>query len=590
MELLDNLQTLLIENNIDVYIIPTNDYHLSEYVSDYFKTRAYISGFTGSAGTLVVTQTESRLWTDGRYYIQAERELANTNIALMKMGQPNVDTIKEYLIKNFSDGIIGFDNRVIETAFALDLIDSMPNATFENRDLISPIWKNRPELPYSVVYKLDEFFIGENFISKLNRVREEMKNSNADCHIISTLEDQAWLYNLRADDVKNTPVFLSFTIITDENIMLFINSNKLTPEILKYLDDNNIIVMPYEDIYKISSKLENKTILIDYNLINYNIYSSIERKNTLINKPNPILLMKAIKNETEIENTKMAHIRDGAAVVKAMYWLMNNINNDEITEISFSQYLESEREKQKGFIEPSFNTIAAFKEHGAMMHYCATTDTNYRLISDGSFFLVDSGGHYLEGTTDITRTFALGDVNEEMKIHYTSVLKGVINLTTATFLEGCNGINLDILARGPIWKQLIDYKCGTGHGVGHILSVHEAPNGIRWKVVPERNDSAPLKAGMITTNEPGIYLENQYGIRLENELLCVNIEENEWGHFLGFETLTACPFDINAINVDLLSSDERNWLNRYHQHVREVLNPYLTDEENNWLSQITKEI
>ncbi|MGM9971953.1 MAG: aminopeptidase P family protein [Anaeroplasmataceae bacterium] len=590
MNLINKLQELLVNLQIDVYIIPTNDYHLSEYVSDHFKARAYLSGFTGSAGTLVVSKTDAKLWTDGRYFIQAEHQLQNTSISLMKMGQPGVDTIEEYLVKNFSNNTIGFDSRLIETSYALKLQEKLPNSKFESIDLISKIWDNRPDMPFSMLYRLEDIFAGETFSSKIKRVREEMKNNNATYHILASLEDQAWLYNLRADDVSNTPVFLAFTIITLDKTILFIDKSKINDEILKYLTDNNIELRDYNDIYDYASKINNEKILLDYSTVNYNIYLSIYKNNTLINAHNPTLFFKAIKNKTEIENTKIAHIRDGVAMVKAIYWLKTNIGKMPISEISFSDYLERMRSLQKGYIELSFETIAAFKEHGAMMHYSATSESDYNLEADGSFFLVDSGAHYLEGTTDITRTFALGEISKEMKLHYTTVLKSVIALADVNFLDGCSGLNLDILARGPIWKLGIDYKCGTGHGVGHVLSVHEAPNGFRWKIVAERLDSSKLKPGMITTDEPGIYLENEYGIRTENELLCVEVEDNEWGHFLGFETITVCPIDLDAIDPNILNTEERTWLNNYHKFVYNTLAPYLTKDEAKWLEENTREI
>ncbi len=588
--MIKKIQELLIENNIDVYIIPTNDYHLSEYVSDHFKARAHFSGFKGSAGTLVVSQDEARLWTDGRYFIQAEKELKDTSIYLMKMGQPGVDTIEEYLKKNFKDKTIGFDNRVMETNYVLKLRNLISGANFKNIDLITRLWSDRPQLPFSILYKIEDIFSGETYKEKLEKVLLEMKKNDAKYHIIASLEDQAWLYNLRANDVEDTPVFLAFSVITIDKTHLFIDENKLNDNILNYLNSNNIEIHNYYEIYNFISNIKYNKILVDYNSINYEIYNKISSNNTLINKQNPTYLLKAIKNKTEIENTKKAHIRDGIAMVKAIYWLKTNIDKIEISELSFSDYLTNMRKMQKGFISTSFETIAAFKEHGAMMHYSATKESDYKLKADGSFFLVDSGGHYLEGTTDITRTFALGEISQTMKLHYTTVLKSVIGLSRAVFMDGCTGQNLDILARGPVWRLNIDYKCGTGHGVGHILSVHEGPNGFRWKVVPERNDNAVLKPGMITTNEPGIYLEDNYGIRTENEMLCVDISNNEWGHFLGFETITVCPIDLDAIDPNLLTNEEKDWLNNYHNYVYQTLSPYLTKEENIWLEENTRKI
>lgn len=588
---IEKLQTLLNQKNIDAYIIPTSDYHMSEYVSDFFKARKFLSGFSGSAGTLLVTKTKAYLWTDGRYFIQAEKELEGSGIELMKMAQKGVLTIEEFLEKNLTNNqTLGFDYKVMETSYVLKLKSLLKGINFLNIDLIKEVWEERPDMPFSLLYKLEDVFSGETYSSKITRLRAKMKELGATAHILSKLEDQAWLYNLRANDVSSTPVFLAFSLITLDNVYLFINESKLNDDIKKYLEKNKITVCKYEDIYKKLETLKKETIMVDYNLINYNIYNCIENDNKLINTDNPTCLFKAIKNPVEIENTKRAHIKDGVAMVKAIYWLKTNIGKIDISEISFSDYLEEQRKKQKGFIETSFTTIAGFKEHAAMMHYSATKESDYLLTNDGSFFLVDSGGHYLEGTTDITRTFALGYVSDEMKLHYTTVLKSVINLASAKFMYGCSGLNLDILARGPIWDLAIDYKCGTGHGVGHILSVHEAPNGIRWKIVPERRDSATLLPGMITTDEPGIYLEGKYGIRTENELLCKDMVENEWGHFLEFETITMCPIDLDAIDATILDEKQKTWLNNYHKLVYETLSPYLENDEKEWLKKYTKAI
>lgn len=593
MKALKKFQDLLLKRNINAYIVPSSDFHSSEYLSDYFKARAFLSKFTGSAGTLVVTQKSAYLWTDGRYFIQAALELDNNHIQLMKMGHPNVLTITEFLNQELNDGdTLAFDGRLLSTSFVLDLINKI-QAKIQisaDKDLINYVWNKRPNLPFSILYRHDEFFSGKSYQAKLAEVREIMKNENTNVHILTSLEDQAWLFNLRANDIAHTPVFLAYTVITNESVQLFINQNKIDLSIDKYLSDNDVILKGYNEIYDYLKTVKNKNILIDFNKANYQIYDLIKSVNTLINKPNPTLGLKCIKNETEIKNTRLAHIKDGAAFTKFMYYLKNAYdNNEEISEISVSDYLEDLRSKNKGYIDLSFNTICAFKEHAAMMHYSAKPDSEYKL-DDNGFLLIDSGAHYLEGTTDITRTIALGTITDEMKLHFTTVLKSVIALSTAVFLKGCRGSNLDVLARGPIWKLLIDYKCGTGHGVGHVLSVHEAPNGFRWNVVPERNDSAVLLPGMITTNEPGIYLENKYGIRIENEMLCVEKASNEFGEFLAFETLTFAPIDLDCIDADLLTNDEKEWLNNYHQEVYDNLHDYLTDEELDWLRAYTRKI
>ena len=597
MEKISLFQKKMIDNKIDAYIIPTSDYHMSEYVSDFFKSRAYISGFTGSAGTLVITKEKGYLWTDGRYFIQAAKQIEGEPIELMKMGNPDVPTISDFLVDYFKDEAnktLGFDGKVMPAIEVKNLIEKLPFDTniVSNIDLVNLVWSNRPELPYSVIYKLSKFFSGKSYDDKVKEVREKMQEDNIDCHIITSLEDQAWLYNLRGNDVTHTPVFLAFTVITPQTTILFTDNKKVDLVVQKYLEKSQIQLKEYTEIYDYLKQVKNKRILIDLSKANFEIYfilSSKQNANTIINKPNPTLLMKSIKNPTEIKNIKIAHERDGVAMTKFMYYLKTNFEKIPMTEISVSDYLEELREKNKGYVDLSFNTICAFNEHAAMMHYSATPETNAEIKGSG-FLLVDSGGHYMEGTTDITRTFALGKINDKMKVHFTTVLKSVIALDQAVFMKGCNGQNLDILARGPIWKLGIDYKCGTGHGVGYLLSVHEAPNGFRWKTVPERNDSHEFVPGMITTDEPGIYLENKYGIRTENELLCVEKESNEWGTFYGFETITYCPIDLDAIKVSLLSKDEKDWLNNYHQKVFDIISPSLTPDEVEWLKEYTKKI
>ena len=590
---LENLQKQLIASNYDAFIIPTSDFHGSEYISDYFKARKYFSGFTGSAGTLLVLQSSAFLWTDGRYFIQAALELENTGIELMKMGEPNVPTLTEFLNSNTSSiRNIVFDGRLLSTSEVLKFQKELkPTIKIEiDNNLIDKTWALRPRLPYSNLYILSNFFAGRSYEEKIQAIRNIMKDKNVNGFLLTSLEDQAWLYNLRGNDVPHTPVFLSYTYITNENVTLFIDQNKIDLEVNKYLDRESITVKPYFDIYEYVKTIKGKNILIDPNKVNYSLYNSLFEQNNITFDTNPTLLLKAIKNETEIENIKMAHIKDGLCVTRFMKYLKEKfIEGDKLTEISLSDYIANLRKETKGYVDLSFNTICAFNEHGAMMHYSATEESNYDVDKPG-FLLIDSGGHYLEGTTDITRTYALGSISKEMKKHYTLVLKAVIGLASAVFMKGCRGINLDILARGPIWKELLDYKCGTGHGVGYLLSVHEAPNGFRWKIVPERNDSAILEPGMVTTDEPGIYLENKYGIRIENELLCVNAGTSPFGEFLKFETITYAPIDLDAVDVSLLNDEEKKWLNDYHKMVYEKLASELNDEEKEFLKQYTREI
>ncbi|MCM1130206.1 MAG: aminopeptidase P family protein [Roseburia sp.] len=592
MDKIKNIQKKLEQQQIDAYIIPTSDEHNSEYLSEYYKTRAFLTGFTGSAGTLVITAKKAFLWTDGRYYIQASKQIEGKNITLMKQGTLGVPTVDEFLANHLNENsTVAFEGKVMSTSFIIKLLKKAPNINLNpNVDFISEIWEDRPHLPFSFLYKLEEFFSGKTFKDKLYEVKQKINDNKADIHILSSLEDQAWLYNLRANDIPHTPVFLAFTIIDQENCHLFIDTKKIDRLIEKYLKENEVIVHEYKDFYSYLSTIENKIILLDLNKVNYSIYSLLNPKNSLINKADPTLLMKAIKNKVEIENTIHAHIKDGVAFTKLMYYVKTNINGESsLSELSVQSHLQKLRQAQESFVDISFETICAYKDHGAMMHYSATQESNY-LLEPNDFLLIDSGGHYLDGTTDITRTLALGEITDIQKLHFTTVLKSVIALSEAVFLKGVKGVNLDILARGPIWKQLLDYKCGTGHGVGFLLSVHEAPNGFRWQIVPERNDSAEFVPGMITTNEPGIYLENKYGIRIENEMVCVSKGKSDFGEFLGFETITYAPIDLDAIDVNLLNQDEKDWLNQYHKKVFHLISPYLEEDEVEWLKKYTRKI
>lgn len=592
MNLIETIQNKLRERGIAAYIIPTSDYHQSEYISDYFKVRSYLSGFTGSAGTLLITQNDARLWTDGRYFLQAEQQLEDSGITLMKMGVPKVRTIYDYLTDILTNGNkLLFDGKMVSVKFIETLEKRINNNIIylTNDDIVNSVWPNRPQLPKDKIYILDEFFAGSSYKTKLKQVLDKMEEKKIDTLVLTALEDEAWLYNLRGNDVLYTPVFLAYTIINKNETILYVDKEKINQEVHQYLKDNDIKVKDYFAIYKDLEKIKNKKILIDPNKTNYEIYRLIAANNEIKFSTNPTTLLKCIKNETEINNTILAHIKDGVAVTEFMYYLKHLDFKDGITELKASHYLTSLRKKQKGFIEPSFDTICAYGANAAMLHYIPTTETDTVIEAD-NLLLVDSGGQYLEGTTDITRTFAIGNITEEQKELFTTVLKSVINLSRVVFLEGCKGVNLDILARGPIWEKLLDYRCGTGHGVGHVLSVHEGPNGFRWQIVPEREDSAVLREGMITTNEPGVYLDNKFGIRTENEMLCVDAGTTEYGHFLKFDTITFVPIDLDAINVDLLRKDEKDWLNNYHQKVFEALKEYFSGDMLAWLTFATRKI
>ena len=593
-ERLRQLREKMEERGIDIYIVPTSDFHESEYVGEHFKARKFITGFTGSAGTAVVTKTEAGLWTDGRYFIQAEAQLEGSTVKLYKMGIEGVPTVTEFVKDKMEhNGCIGFDGRVINGKLGSqfqDIIEKKNGRLFVEEDLIDMIWEERPQLPKEKAFMLEEKYAGKSVIEKLSLVREKMKEAGANVHIITSLDDIAWLLNMRGGDISHFPVVLSFAVVTMDSCHWFLNEEVLNDNVKQYLEKNQIEVLDYNEIYSFVASLdETSIVLMDKSCVNFRICHSLNENIKVVDKKNPTHLMKAIKNPIEIENVRKAHLKDGVAFTKFMYWLKNNIGKIEITEISASDYLEARRREQEGFIDLSFDTISAYGANAAMMHYSATKETN-AILQTKSFLLVDSGGHYYEGSTDITRTMALGELTEEEKLYFTTVARSNLNLAAAKFLYGCSGLNLDILSRGPLWEMGMDYRCGTGHGIGYLLNVHEGPNGFRWKVVPERNDSGILEAGMITTDEPGVYIEGKFGIRTENELICYEAEKNEYGQFMAFENVTYAPIDLDAIIPEEMTKREKKLLNDYHKMVYEKLSPYMTEEENMWLKHYTREI
>ncbi|HHQ8847603.1 TPA: aminopeptidase P family protein [Clostridioides difficile] len=591
---LSGLRKFMEEKNIDAYMIPSSDNHQSEYVGDYFKSREFISGFNGSAGTVIVTKDEAGLWTDGRYFIQAESQLEGSTIKLFKMGQEGCPTTDEYLYKNIPEGgTLGFDGRVISAREGATLAEKLSKKGIKieyQYDLIDGIWPDRPALSDSKAFLLDVKYCGESFSSKLARLREKMSEKGTSTHVITTLDDIAWLFNIRGGDVKYNPVVLSYAVITLKEVYLFVDESKLNEEILNELAKENVQIKPYNYVYEFVKNIDKtEKVLLDGTKLSYTIYNNIPCEVEKVDEFNPVMFFKAQKNEVELENIRNSHVKDGVAFTKFMYWLKKNVGKMEITEISATQKLEDLRREQEGFFEPSFNTIAAYKEHAAMMHYSATPESNYKLEAEG-LFLVDSGGQYYDGTTDITRTTVLGPISDELKLHFTSVARGMINLSKAKFLHGCRGYNLDILSRSCMWNMGIDYQCGTGHGIGFVLNVHEAPNGFRWRVVPERFDSAVLEEGMVTTNEPGIYIEGSHGIRTENEIVVRKAEKNFYGQFMEFEVVTLAPIDLDGIVPELMNKDEKDYLNWYHKLVYDKISPFLTDEEREWLKVYTRAI
>lgn len=593
-ERLTALREEMKRRSIDIYVVPTADFHESEYVGEHFKARKFITGFTGSAGTAVITLKEAGLWTDGRYFVQAEKQLEGSTVTLYRMAEEGVPAVEEFVKDKLPQGgCIGFDGRTVNGAWGekfAAIAEEKGGSLSVGEDLIDLIWTDRPELSRAPLFILEEKYSGKSTAEKIKDVRAKMAEEGADVHILTSLCDIAWLLNIRGGDIQSVPVVLSYLVLTRDQCIWFLQEEVVDDTIRAYLKENHIETRPYDDIYTYVPTIpESTVVLMNKSSVNYRICSELNKNIQVINKPNPTELMKAVKNPVEVDNTRFAHVKDGVAVTKFMYWLKTNIGKIPMTEISASDYLEARRREQENFIDLSFTTISAYGANAAMMHYSATPESNTVLKPEG-FLLVDSGGHYYEGTTDITRTFVLGTISDEMKQHFTAVCRSNMKLANAKFLYGACGLNLDILARGPLWDMGIDYKCGTGHGVGYILNVHEGPNGFRWKIVPERHDSGVLEEGMITTDEPGVYLEGKYGIRTENELVCRKAEKNEYGQFMEFENITYAPIDLDGIDPEQMSPREKQMLNDYHKKVYEVLSPYMTEEENEWLKKYTRAI
>ena len=588
MSNLNNLREVMKKENVDYYIIPSGDSHQSEYVPEYYKGRAYVSGFTGSAGTLLVGIEESYLWTDGRYFIQAEKELNGSGIKLMKMNIPGYPSLIEWIKNNVKEGkTLAFDGSTISTNEYKNYQELSKKNGFNikmDRDLLNEIWSNRPELSKEKIFIHDTKYCGRCTSEKLQEVRDEMKKLEGENYVIASLDDIAWLFNIRGNDIAYNPVALAYALISDKKAVLYINEEKVTNDDKRTLEAQGVTLKSYNDIYE-DIKNVTESIIIDGAKVNGKLYSLISEDVKIIEDLNITTSLKAVKNEVEIKNMEVSQVRDGVAMVKFMKWLKDNIGKIEISEISASDKLEEIRANGEKFKGLSFNTIAGYKDHAAMMHYSATEESQYELNSEG-MLLIDSGAQYLDGTTDITRTFILGSITEEEKRDFTLVLKSHIALATTIFLKGTNGCNLDAIARRPLWKYGMDYKCGTGHGVGFFLNVHEGPQGIR----PFGNTIA-LEPGMILTNEPGVYKENKHGIRTENTLLVTKAFKNdEMGEFYKFDTISYCPIDLEGVDVSLLDEEEREWLNNYHRTVYEKLSPYLNEEEKKFLEKETRSI
>lgn len=580
------LRQELRRERLSAYIFLTSDPHQSEYTADHWKGREWISGFNGSAGTAVITLTSAALWTDSRYFIAAAGQLEGTEFQLMKLKVEGTPTIAEWLGKELTDVAdksVGIDGMTASTAIVEELIGELRQQgglTLQtNFDVLGRIWKDRPAIPANKVVLQPIEMAGEDVKSKLQRIRKALREQHADGMLMAQLDDIAWTLNLRGSDVHCNPVFVSYLLIASERVTLYIEKEKLTDDVQRYLTDNGIAVESYSDVAKGLCDYGEYNILLDADEVNYFLMKTVKRK--VVRGTSPVPLMKAVKNAAEQEGFRRAMVRDGVAMVRFLKWLEENPSQ---TEMSVADKLEQLRSEQTLYKGLSFDTIAAYEQHGAIVHYEATTETDVPLERKG-LLLLDSGAQYQDGTTDITRTIPMGQLTDEQKRVYTLVLKGHIDLQMLHFPDGATGTQLDAIARRPLWQAGLNFLHGTGHGVGSYLNVHEGPHQIRMEWKP-----AKLRAGMTVTDEPGVYLEGRFGVRIENTLLVVPVEETECGSFLGFETLTLCPIDVRPIMKDLMTPEERQWLNDYHAMVYQRLKDYLKEDEIQWLRTATAPI
>lgn len=612
-ERIENLRAKMKQEGISYYLIPTADYHNSEYVNDYFKVREYFSGFTGSNGTLVIGHNEAGLWTDGRYFIQAERELKGSGIRLFRMMEEGVPTIQEYLESVLTQGeAIGFDGRVVTAEYGKKLKEKLAKKKIricQDKDLAGDLWTERPKLPAHPVTILPEDLSGKSTSDKMNELKEAMEKQNCSAHLLTKLDDLMWIFNLRGGDIECNPVALCYGFFTLEDNFLFIQKEAMTEKLQNYAEENGIKLNKYEDIVpflkefihneaeknaeehkdtEINSKCYG--ILLDENQVNYRLYSLLEGKMPIINKENPTELQKAIKNPVELSHIREVYLTDSVVLTRFIYWLKMTVQKGEeqITEYSAAMHLDNMRREAEGFLDLSFPTISGYMENAAMMHYEATAEDHKKVEAKG-MLLVDSGGQYLGGTTDVTRTIVLGDISEEIKKHFTAVAVGMLRLADTQFLYGCTGRNLDIMAREPLWRMGIDYKCGTGHGIGYMLNVHEGPQSIRYRYIEGMGETV-LEEGMLLSDEPGVYREGSHGIRTENILAVKKTEKNDDGQFMAFEHLTFVPIDLDAIDPAGMEPEDVKRLNAYHKAVYEKVSPYLTEEEKAWLKEETRAI
>ncbi len=586
---LEDLRASMAESNIDAFIIPGTDPHMSEYIAQHWKCREWISGFNGSAGTIVVTNELAGLWTDSRYFLQADQQLEGTSISLFKEGLPDTPSIEQFLIKTLDKGqTVAVDGNLFPISSANAMHQTFKSHGIEFRTDYFPfdiVWKDRPALPKDMAFVYPEFYTGESLIEKRHRILEKTSLLGANALILTALDDIAWTLNLRGTDVECNPVAICYLFVSQKENIIFIDKDKVTQEVLDYFNENSIIVASYDKITDFLAQLPaDYSLLVDPAKVNEHLHQAISKDCNIVFQTSPVALLKAVKNTTEIEGFRRAMIKDGVALTKFFRWLDANVESGNITECSASDKLTSFREEQDLFVGESFGSIVGFKGHGAIVHYRATAESDATITNDG-ILLIDSGGQYFDGTTDITRTVILGEASDIQKRHFTLVLKGHIDIALAKFPQGTRGDQLDVLARKALWNEHLNYLHGTGHGVGHFLNVHEGPQSIRLNHNPTL-----LEPGMVTSNEPGLYITDQYGIRLENLILTQLEGSSAFGDFYGFETLTLFPFDLKGIEPSLLSTEQKEWLNNYHSTVYDRLAPALDSDEHAWLKERTKAI
>lgn len=587
------LREAMKQSGFDWYFCTSDDFHASEYVADYFKVREFFTGFTGENAFLLLNMTEAYMWTDGRFFLQADSELSETGVSLMKMGEEGVPTVTEFLESNLKENeTLIFDGRMVSTSWGkkLDALAASKKASIvSDVDITTDIWTDRPDLPSNpvTVYSDESQVMGESVNSKLDRIREELKKQNADMTFIGSLDDIAWITNMRGLDVECNPVFLSYMLITDKDAVIFMQKSETDDNVICHLNRNGIRIEDYNCVLEYLKTYDfKKSVLLDEGSVNYSCYKAIAEKTAIINSINPSRRMKAIKTASEIERLKEAYLLDSVCVTKFCYWLKNAVKDGNVTEMSAAEYIDNLRRQVPGFIELSFPTISGYGPNGAIVHYGVTEESNTKVKPEG-MLLVDSGGQYEKGTTDVTRTVACGPVTDKMRLYYTKVAVGMLSLANAKFMDGCTGRNLDIVARMPLWEIGADYNHGTGHGIGYILNVHEGPQNIRWRYA-EATKEYKFEPGMITSDEPGVYITGEFGIRIENVILCVEHIVSEFGKTLGFEHLTFAPLDRALLDKNQLNEVEIGLVNDYQEMVYNKMKGYLSKEEDDWLFAETR--